>query len=177
MTTSNRPRTAAAVAVAVAVVALALLALTEPAQAGRATAAIAEFEGSKIDLTQGWGRATACATDGASTHCFRTEGQMDAFLETGAMLLSDCPSSLRLYSSTGFGGSVLNLTARGFWLNLSSYGFDNITSSYSVGACDSTFASGAGGGGSWYPGPTGAGASAGSMLAGWNDVISSVFIS
>lgn len=131
-----------------------------------------------VDLTEGWGGATACTTDGVSTRCFATESQMDQYLASSApaRLFSDCASSLRLYSNTSFGGSVLNLSARGFWLNLSSYGFDNVTSSYIVGACDSILASGSGGGGSWYPGATAAGASSSSMLAGWNDVISSAYI-
>ena len=62
-------------------------------------------------------------------------------------------------------------------LNLSTYGFDNDTSSYRVGACASTFWAGASGSGSVYPGPTGANASASSMLSGWNNVVSSVYIS
>jgi hypothetical protein len=153
------------------------LVLMLPAFAGpSSTAVIANFEGTKINLTLGWGQAAACTSDGARTDCFRTEAQMDRFLGRQARLTLDCSSSLRLYSNSGFGGSVLNLTARGSWLNLSNYGFDNVTSSYSVGACDSYLASGASGGGSWYPGPTTAGSSSGTMLAGWNDVISSVYI-
>lgn len=160
-----------------AVLSIVSLVLALPAFAGASsTAVIANFEGTRINLTHGWGEATACTSDGTRTDCFRTEAQMDRFLGQQVHLASACSSSLRLYSSTGFGGSVLNLTARGSWLNLSSYGFDNLTSSFIVGACDSFLASGAGGGGSWYPGSTTAGSSAGTMLAGWDNVLSSVLI-
>ncbi|MEA2686176.1 MAG: hypothetical protein QOE93_1371 [Actinomycetota bacterium] len=160
-----------------AVLYLMSLALALPAFAGgSSTAVIANFEGTRINLTHGWGEATACTSDGTRTDCFRSETQMDRFLGQQVHLASDCSSSLRLYSSTGFGGSVLHLTARGSWLNLWSYGFDNITSSFIVGACNSFLASGASGGGSWYPGPTTAGSSAASMLSGWDNVLSSAFI-
>ena len=163
-------RTAAAVSIVSLVMAL-------PAFAGVSlTAVIANFEGTRINLTHGWGEATACTSDGTRTDCFRTEAQMDWFLGQAMHVALDCSSSLRLYSSSGFGGSVLHLTARGSWLNLSNYGFDNITSSFIVGACDSFLASGASGGGSWYPGSTTAGASAASMLSGWDNVLSSAFI-
>ena len=45
---------------------------------GRAPdAVIAAFDGGWIDLTKGWGEATACSSDGASTVCFHTEAEMD----------------------------------------------------------------------------------------------------
>jgi hypothetical protein len=162
---------------AAAVLSMLSLVLAWPAFAGpSSTAVIANFEGTRINLTHGWGGAAACTSDGARTDCFRTEAQMDRFLGQQVHLALACSSSLRLYSGVGFGGSVLHLTARGSWINLSSYGFDNITSSYIVGACASFLASGASGGGSWYPGPTNAGASSSSMLGGWDNVISSAYI-
>jgi hypothetical protein len=90
--------------------------------------------------------------------------------------LISCASALKLYRSTSFTGAVLQLTSRGTFINLSSFGFDNDTSSYQVGACSSTFYDGASGGTPVYPGTTTANSSASSMLAGWDNRVSSVFI-
>ena len=145
----------------------------------------ASFEGRTIDLSNGWGEAAACATDGATTRCFRSEADMDRFLAVdapaqlktseGATSFSGCSTALRLYDGSGFAGSVLNVSISGVWVNLSTYGFDNRTSSYRVGACSSYFAENASGGGAWYPGNTAAWAQASSMTAGWNDRVSSVY--
>jgi hypothetical protein len=81
-----------------------------------------------------------------------------------------------LYRSTSYGGAVLQLTTRYTYINLSGYGFDNDTSSYRVGACAAYFYDGTNGGGSVYPGSTGAGVSASSMVSGWDNRISSVYI-
>ena len=147
---------------------------------GRAPdAVIAAFDGGWIDLTKGWGEATACSSDGASTVCFHTEAEMDQTMNAslrGPMPLASCSSSLRLYRSTGFAGGVLSLTTQNTYINLSAYGFDNDTSSYRVGACASYFYDGTNGSGSLYPGATGAGASASSMVSGWDNRISSVYI-
>jgi hypothetical protein len=143
-------------------------------------AVIASFAGGRIDLTKGWGDATACWSDGASTACFRTEAEMDrtmnASLTISVVPLASCSSSLRLYRSTAFAGGVLSLTTQNTYINLSAYGFDNDTSSYRVGACAAAFYDGANGGAPVYPGATGAGASASSMVAGWDNRISSVYI-
>ena len=149
---------------------------------------IASFEGSYIDLRDGWGDATACASDGLTTQCFRTELELDRFLGSGSVedvaqaligfvIQSVCSASLKLYSNTSYGGSVLALTTRFTFLNLSTWAFSNVTSSYKVGACSATFYDGASGGAPVYPGPTFAWASATSMLAGWDNRISSVYIS
>lgn len=138
---------------------------------------MAEFEGRTINLAEGWGDATACTSNGASTRCYRTEAEMDAAEPGDAVEMASCSSSLRLYSSTGYGGSVLALSQRGTYINLWTYGFDNVTSSYKVGACSSTFYAGAYGGTPVYPGYTGAWASASSMLSAWNNRVSSVYIS
>ena len=149
---------------------------------------IAQFEGGTIDLRNGWGEATACATDGVSTECFRTEDELDQFLTTSDTTLqlsalgdvgiqSTCPTVLKLFSNPSFGGSVLALGTRFAVINLSTWSFSNITSSYSVGACSSTFYDGANAVPPVYPGNTTAGASAASMLAGWDNRISSVYIS
>jgi hypothetical protein len=146
------------------------------------------FEQGEIDLGESWGDATACIEFDDHTECFRTEDELlAAYPEYGSTSaaapsgdftpMSVCSTSLRLYRSTGFTGGTLVLTTRAVVLNLSTYGFDNDTSSYRVGACASTFWAGASGSGSVYPGPTGANASASSMLSGWNNVVSSVYIS
>lgn len=146
---------------------------------------IASFEGGWINLTEGWGEAAACTSDGTTTECYRTEAEMDA--ESGEAVgaasrsltvvpLVACASSLKLYRSTSFGGAVLQLTSRGTYTNLSPYGFDNDTSSYQVGACTSYFYDGASGGTPLYPGTTTANSSATSMLTGWNNRVSSVYI-
>lgn len=87
----------------------------------------------------------------------------------------NCSTSLRLYDGTGQTGAVISLSTRGTSVSLSAYGFDNRTSSYRVGACSSTFYSGVSTG--VYGGNTAANASASSMLSGWDNVVSSVFIS
>ena len=142
---------------------------------------LAWFDGQWIDLSEGWGGAEACSTDGVTATCYRSEAEMDraarASMASMAIVpLASCASSLRLYRSTSYGGAVLQLTTRGVYLNLSAYGFDNDTSSYKVGACASYFYDGANGGSPLYPGGTGANASATSMLTGWDNRVSSVYI-
>ena len=149
---------------------------------------IASFEGDHIDLRDGWGEATACTSDGLTTACFRTEKELDQDLATTAsqegsqpsgnlVIQSACSTTLKLYSGTSFGGTILALSTRAVVLNLSTWSFDNVTSSYKVGACSATFYSGANAGAPAYPGNTSAGASATSMLAGWDNRVSSVYIS
>src|SRR5687767_7027585 len=52
---------------------------------------IAWFEGRQVDLSKGWGPATACAVTVDGTRCFRNEAQMDRFLgfEEGSDGLSE----------------------------------------------------------------------------------------
>jgi len=142
---------------------------------------IAAFEGTWINLAEGWGEATACTSDGLNTQCYRTEQAMDATMSVHVLSmpivpLSSCASSLRLYRSSSYGGAVLQLTTRSVYINLSSYGFDNDTSSYKVGACNSYFYDGASGGTPLYTGTTTANSSATSMLTGWDNRVSSVYI-
>ena len=87
-----------------------------------------------------------------------------------------CSSSVRLYSGTSYSGSVLWLSTQFSFLNLSNYGFNNVTSSYRIGACDAVFYDLNNGGAPQYGGATWAGASSASMLAGWDNRVSSVFI-
>lgn len=132
------------------------------------------FEGRHIDLAQGWNEARACAQLPSVTHCFRTVADMERELSDDFAVLA-CSSPLRLYDGTSFGGVVLTLTTTGTLLNLSTFGFDNRTSSYRVGACNARFFD-TPGGSTQYPGTTTAGASAASMLSGWNNRLSSVRI-
>lgn len=140
---------------------------------------IASFESDRIRLADGWGEAHACFSDDEDTRCYRSEHEMDraeAIEQSGTDVQSTCSSSLRLYSSTGYGGSVLALSTRYVTISLESYGFNNVTSSYRVGACSSRFYD-TNSGGTAYPGNTNAGVSASSMLSGWNNRVGSVYIS
>lgn len=145
---------------------------------------MARFEGRVIDLRRGWGEATACASDGETTDCFRTESAMNSFLASKTApsasgsfgTLSSCASPVRLYDNTSYGAPVLSLYSRGVWLNLAGYGFDNKTASYIIGDCGAYFADGASGGGTWYPGNTAAYASSPDMGATWRDRVSSVYL-
>jgi hypothetical protein len=142
---------------------------------------LATFEGRTINLAQSWGAATACTSDGVTTQCFRSVAEMDQVLDSVASSasispLAMCTTSLRLYSGISYSGTVLQLSSRGTAINLSTYGFDNMTSSYQVGACGSTFYDGANRVAPTYPGPTGANAASSSMLTGWDNRVSSVYI-
>ncbi|HEY4332731.1 MAG TPA: hypothetical protein VGM78_09180 [Ilumatobacteraceae bacterium] len=143
-------------------------------------AVVATFEGHRIDLSKGWGAATACTTDGITTSCYRTQAQMDAARPAAearaAAATSTCSSSLKLYSGVYLTGSVLQLTARNVVVSLVPYGFSDTASSYTVGACSSHLYDTSSGGGS-YPGTTAAGTSANLMVSGWDNIISSVLIS
>lgn len=144
------------------------------------------FEGHTIDLSKGWGDAHAClvARGAGVVECFRDQAELLAresqlqqqSTSDPAVAASSCSTPLRLYADTSYGGRELDFYDRGYWQNLSDWSFDNQTSSYRVGACGVYLADGANGGGSWYPGNTSAGASAASMVSGWNDRISSLYI-
>lgn len=173
--------TRAALAVAIAtLLALLLPALASASAAPTSTAdsSLATFEGRTIDLREGWGEARACSIGPGQSICFRSESALDRHLASDRTMfpLAACSTSVRLYSATGYGGSVLHLSNRGVWHNLSAFGFDNTTSSYKIGACSSTFADGSSGSGSYYPGSTSAGAQASTMSSGWDNRVSSVYI-
>ncbi|MDJ0770732.1 MAG: hypothetical protein QNJ12_18205 [Ilumatobacter sp.] len=159
----------------------------QPAEAAPASDAIhATFEGKHLDLSTSWGDAGACIELGDRIDCFRTERELLAAHPAAgdpagqrpahSSRSSSCSSSLRLYRWNGYGGGTLYLTSRNIWLNLANYGFDNDTSSYKVGACSSVFRSGSSGSGSTYPGATWAWARSSTMISGWNNVVSSVYI-
>jgi hypothetical protein len=178
---------------AAAVVALAVL--TTPALAGPQPPAapdhssFARFEGTLIDLSQGWGDAQACLVDkGAATvQCFRDRADLrarESQLETQAVpalsavasLTATCSAPLRLFADGSYGGRELDFYDRGYWQNLSVWGFDNQLSSYIVGGCGAYLADYANGGGSWYPGNTNAGHGEPVVTSGWNDRVSSIYI-
>jgi hypothetical protein len=115
--------------------------------------------------------------------CFRDradlgarESQLQAQTVSPATATASCSSPLRLYSDGAYGGRELDFYDRGYWQDLGTWGFDNQLSSYRVGGCGVYLAEGTYGGGSWYPGNTSASHSESSMLSGWNDRVSSIYI-
>jgi len=158
-----------------------IIPLSATAARAESTGALATFEGQVIDLSVSWGKARACTSDGVTTQCFRTEAEMDRFTGNSTSAgrvgtMAACSSYLRLYRSTSYGGAVLQLATRYTYINLSLYGFDNDTSSYRVGACPAYFYDGANGGTPLYPGATGANSSASTMVTGWDNRVSSIYI-
>ncbi len=149
-----------------------------------------------VDLTRSWEGAVACVVwpDRLDMpECFDTEVEMNrriADLESelapasvgsssgaAATSGSSCTSYLRLYDGTYYTGAVLYLRGRGRWFNLADYGFDQRTSSYRIGACPAWFADWTDGDGSWYPTwLTEAYDQASTMLGGWDNDVSSVYI-
>jgi len=173
-----RHTTAAALAV---VGALGLVAVPAAANEPTEPDLVAWFEGRQIRLADGWGEARACMSDLQTTHCYRTEAEMDAAhpdegrAERGAVLLATCSPALKLYRGTSYTGNVLELSTRFVTISLAPYGFDNDTSSYKIGGCNSRLYDTTTGG-SAYPGNTNAGVWAPSMLSGWDNRVGSVYI-
>lgn len=172
----------------VAVTAVVLTFAASPAEASKPAAqepsVIASFEGGWIRLADGWGEAQACTSDGLVARCYRSEAEMDAVeggwppvQKSGLAPLVDCAlPALRIYRGGSWGGNVLQLTARYTVIDLAPHGFDNDTSSYTVGPCAARFYD-TNSGGTLYPGTTSAGASSASMSSGWDNRVSSVYIS
>ena len=141
----------------------------------------AEFEGRRIDLSQGWEGARSCIVLGPTTvpDCFRTTEAADArvaILSSQAAASFSCATPLRLYENGGWWGRTLYFYSRGYWQNLGDYGFDNQLSSYIVGACWTYLAENNNGGGAWHPGSSAPGAAVPWMSLGWNDRVSSIYI-
>lgn len=165
---------------------------------GTGSEGVASFEGRQIDLAVSWEGAGACIVwQLDDIQCFKSERELEqhviaaedtlstetSTLSTSAELLvtaaasSSCGSYLRLYDYTSYGGSSLWLASRYTWLNLANYGFNQRTSSFRVGGCSAYFADLASGGGAWYPTSlTQAWDSSPSMISGWNNDVSSVYI-
>lgn len=158
-----------------------------PAPAARDTRGFALFEEQLIDLSEGWGEAQACVVwDGDHlVECFRTEAELVERVVTSARAeqaepvgaSSTCSSSLKLYDGPSYPGAALYLYQRTTWINLSDYGWANRTSSFKVGACLSYLADFVNGGGDWYPtSHTQAYDQSSSMISGWDNRVSSVYI-
>jgi hypothetical protein len=172
-------------AIAIAVLSTTLIALPAASTSAAATSpgVLAQFEGRTIDLSEDWGEATACSITTVGATCYRTEQEMDAaFAVTLRValslrglfgILSNCVTQVKLYDGTSYGGTVLQLWGRQTHV-LSTSGFDNVTSSYKIGACDAEFYSGISTGP--YPGNTSAGAQSTAMVAGWDNIVSSIYI-
>lgn len=166
-------------AVAAAAAASLVANVGSPANASPESGSLAYFEGDVIDLSHSWGEATACSISDEGNYCFRTEAELDQFLAEPTMtgsdgLLATCSTELRLWDGTGQTGYVVVLDLRGIGISLSTYSFANRTSSYRIGACASVLRDS---GSAAYPGSTGAGASANSMASGWDNRVTSVYIS
>lgn len=170
---------------ALAIAAIAMLPSQTNASASHTAAAdtsgvIADYYGTKIDLSEDWAGAQACAIDDTTAVCFDTEAELDRYLgespdEPGnEAARASCSSSTRLYAGTSFGTPVVAITVRLSWRDLSPIGFDNKTRSYKIGACATTFAKNSGGGGSHLS--AGAGTQASTMPNGWDQVISSLHL-
>jgi hypothetical protein len=150
------------------------------------SSSLALFEGKQIDLSKGWGDAHAClvARGVGFVECFRDQARLLAresvvqaqIASTPDIAATSCSSPLRLFADASYGGRELDFYDRGYWQNLSTWSFDNQLSSYKIGACGVYLADYANGGGSWYPGNTSPGHDEPSMLSGWNDRISSIYI-
>jgi hypothetical protein len=188
MTRLQRALTAAGLILAIAQAGAPTSSAAEPTARPGVTNSLATFGNTVIDMSTDWGVATACAITPTGNRCYRNEEAMDvaesqlttqpaaASAMTGIAPASSCATTLRLYTGTSYTGSVVSLSTQATWINLSTYGIDNATSSYKVGACSSVFRDGVAGTGSTYPGSTVAGAQATSMVAGWDNAISSVRI-
>lgn len=165
---------------------------TAPASAGTG-GNTAVFGSEAIDISENWGDATACLVwpDQLDVpECFATEAELaqrvagieaeqSAGFQHGASAASgaNCSGYLKLYDGTSYTGSALWLRGRVQWFNLASFNFDQKTSSFKVGPCSAYFADLASGGGSWYPtSNTQAYDVAPTMLSGWDNDVSSVYI-
>ena len=154
----------------------------------------AVFNGEAIDISEDWGDATACLVwpdQLDAPECFSTEAELtdrvanieareatqNSAESTAAARGANCSGYLKLYDGTSYNGSALWLRGRVQWFNLASFNFDQKTSSFKVGPCSAYFADLTFGGGSWYPtSDTQAYDVASTMLSGWNNDVSSVYI-
>jgi hypothetical protein len=134
--------------------------------------------GGHIDLSQGWGQATACMVPpSGEMECFDTVAALkarSAQLRAATPASSGCP--VDLYTGSYMSGWMLELWGQGYWINLVYYGFDNATVSFVGNGCGFHLADYAWGGGYWYPGYTGPWAYAWDMGWSWDWRVSSVYI-
>jgi hypothetical protein len=87
-----------------------------------------------------------------------------------------CSTPLKLHNGTWQTGTTVSVSTRGVWINLSDVLFDNRTSSYTVGACAVDLAAQSSGSGNHYTRCLNSGFVENTMLAGWDNVISSVYL-
>lgn len=161
---------------------------------------IASFRGTLIPMDEVWVVAEACLVWPEKLprpECFDSEQDMGRRIrelerETGVSdglamqrsqqagavaSASQCSDWLRLYDGASYSGQTLYVRIRLQWLNLSSYGFNQKTSSYKIGPCSAYFADWSNGGGDWYPTSlTQAFDQAASMVSGWDNDVSSIYI-
>jgi hypothetical protein len=89
---------------------------------------------------------------------------------------ANCSTPLKLRDGPSQSGGMVSVSVRGVWGNLSTVAFDNKTSSYTVGACAVELAALANGGGNHYTRCLNPGCVENTMLPGWDNVISSVYL-
>ncbi len=148
---------------------------------------IATYGEQTLDLSESWGSATACLSTDTETTCFASERELDKYVAGKGLLTTagkasglsalslQCASSVKLYSSASYTGQLFEVIDRQTVIDLGAYGFSNVTSSYRIGACAAYFWDGVGGG-SVYPGNTNVGVWSASMVAGWDNRISSLVL-
>jgi hypothetical protein len=152
---------------------------------------IATYGGQTLNLSESWGTAKACLSTDTETTCFASERELDKYVAskgllttTGkasgmssgmAALTSYCASSVKLYASASYTGQLFEVIDRQTVIDLGAYGFGNVTSSYRIGACAAYFWDGVGGG-AVYPGNTNVGVWSPSMVAGWDNRVSSLVL-
>jgi hypothetical protein len=88
----------------------------------------------------------------------------------------NCSTPLKLRDGTSQTGTTVSVYVRGLWVNLSDLGFDNRTSSFTVGSCAIDLAPQANGSGNHYTRCLSAGCVENTMLPGWDNVVSSVYL-
>lgn len=167
----------------IGVVLIAMLGGGQLAGASPNSGAVASFDGTIINLANGWDGAAVCAVTPRGTQCFATQSAFQSWVVAAhpASNVSpapdvNCSTALELFSGTSYTGTELAVYDEGVWINLSTYSFADKTNSYKVGACGTSMNSAANGGGTTYPGPSTAGSSATSMVSGWSDRLESVYI-
>jgi len=158
---------------------------------------VAVYNDRIIDVAKDWEGAGACLVWPEAINapeCFDTERQMDRRIAELEKLTGNsastavggggpeaagtsCSGYLRLYDGTSYTGAVLYLRGRYQWFDLASFNFNQRTSSFKIGPCSAYFADYAAGGGAWYPtSQTQAYDVAATMVSGWNNDVSSVYI-
>lgn len=155
---------------------------------------VANFEGEKLRLAEGWKDANSCVVWQGATECFRNDADADALIreiEAGTTPNTVTPPSagpefrcshncLHLYQHNDFNrnrqGRHLTFCDRGYWQNLGDYSFNDELSSYKTGDYGVHLSYHANGAGHWYPGDTSACTSSSQMRSGWDNEVSAIFI-